>query len=208
MVYLLNDVEFEGVCNLPLLATEYLKPSIDFSEVNSLIITSQKALKALEIMDAPWRDKHLFTVGEATAKLVHSLGGRVRYSAEGYGEDLARAIIRQFPLGRYLYCRGKEVATDVGSMLRRSNIRVQDAVVYSTRCDSSVHREIPGGSVIIFTSPKTVRCFFKIWEWDGSWKAVAIGKTTKKAIPGNIDVAIPDSPSYEEAVALAKRLEN
>ena len=208
MIYLLNDVQFDGVENLPLLLTEYLKPTIDFSQVNSLIITSKKALLSLEAMNAPWRDKHLFTVGDATAKLVQSLGGKVHYSAEGYGEELAKTIIRQFPMGRYLYCRGKEVATDIGHLLRRSNIRVQDLMLYTTRCDESVRADIPRGSVIIFTSPKTVRCFFKQWEWDETWKAVAIGKTTKNAMPKKIDVLMPETPLLHAAVALAKGLEN
>ncbi len=208
VVFILNEAEFAGVENLPLLRTEYLKPVIDFSAVNSLIVTSKKALTALEMMGAPWRDKHLFAVGEATAEAVRSLGGSVYYCAEGYGEALAKTIIRSYPLGKYLYCRGKEVATDVGGLLRRSNVRVDDAVVYTTRCDTDIRADIPKGSVIIFTSPKTVRCFLKNWEWDASWKAVAIGKTTAKALPKTIAVSLPASPSFSEAVALAKGLEN
>jgi len=208
VIYLLNDREYDGVCNLPILATEYLKPSIDLSRFNSLIITSKNALTALEAMEVPWREKHLFVVGDATAKLVESLGAKVHYSAEGYGEELAKAIIRQFPMGRYLYCRGKEVATDIGILLRRSNIKVEDAVVYTTRCEAGIKREIPDSSVIIFTSPKTVRCFFNTWKWSESWHAVAIGKTTKKALPKDIDVHMPNHPSIDEAVALARGLEN
>lgn len=208
MVYLLNDTEFEGVENLPLLKTEYLKPAIDFSRVNSLIITSKKALLALEAMGTPWRDKHLFTVGEATAEAVRTLGGRVHYSAAGYGEELAKAIIRHYPMGRYLYARGKEVATDVGALLRRSNIRVEETVLYSTRCDETISAAIPANSIIIFTSPKTVRCFFKKWSWDPSWRAVAIGKTTKKAFPKTIDILLPEKPLLSEAVSLARGLEN
>lgn len=208
MVYLLNDAKFDGVQNLSLLKTEYLKPSIDLDSVNNIIVTSKKALYALDALGSEWKAKHIFTVGEATAAMVRELGGKVYHTAQGYGEDLAKDIIRHYSFGNYLYCRGKEVATDVGALLRRSNIAAVDAVLYATQCDSKIETDIPDGSIIIFTSPKTVRCFFRTWKWQESWQAVCIGKTTKNAMPRDIQVLMPKNPSFEEAVALAKGLEN
>lgn len=208
MVYLLNDVKFDGAQNLPLLKTEYLKPSIDFGPVNNIIVTSKKAVYALDALGTAWKSKHIFAVGDATAALVRELGGEIYHTARGYGEDMAKDIIRRYPFGNYLYCRGKEVATDVGALLRRSNIAAVDAVLYTTQCDPAVAADIPDGSIIIFTSPKTVRCFFRTWTWQQSWTAVCIGKTTKKAMPGDIGVVMPQIPSLEAAVALAKGLEN
>lgn len=208
MIFLSNDVPFDGVENLPLLTVEYLKPSMDLSGINSLILTSKNAVRALEETGIAWKEKHIFAVGEATADRVRSSGGKVYHTAKGYGEELARDIIRQFPFGNYLYCRGKEVAADIVGVLKRSNISVSEIVVYRTACNPDARAAIPKKSIIIFTSPKTVCCFLERWEWDASWQAVAIGKTTQKALPKTIPARMPKSPSLDEAVALARSLEN
>jgi uroporphyrinogen-III synthase len=208
VIFLSNDVKFDGVENLPLLSVEYLNPSIDLSGINSLILTSKNAVHALDATGKAWKEKHIFAVGDATADLVRASGGKVYHTAKGYGEELAKDIIRKFPFGNYLYCRGKEVAADIVGLLRRSNISISEIVVYRTRCNPDVRADIPKKSIIIFTSPKTVRCFFDRWEWDGSWRAVVIGQTTKKALPKGLEVLMPKTPSLKEAVALARGLEN
>lgn len=207
MIYLLNDTAFDGVVNLPVLETVYQKPLINLNQYNSIIITSKKTVEALEKMGIPWKEKHIFTVGKATEEAVKAAGGRVHYSAEGYGEELAREIIRRFPFGRYLYCRAKEVASDLGAMLKRSRIVLEEAVVYTTRCrDQAI--AIEDDAVVIFTSPKIVRCFFKQVRWRESMKAVCIGKTTLGAMPKDIQAVMPDVPTLQAAVSLAKRLED
>ncbi len=209
MIYLLSDKSVEGAVSLPMLDIRYLAPRIEWSAYNNLIITSGQALQALVALGNEWKEKNLFVVGEATAKRAKELGGKVYYRADGYGEDLAKAIIRSYPFGRYLYCRPRESAHDLVGMLRRSRIDANEVVVYETQCRSSAPEMTPeGNAVIIFTSPKIVRCFLQHFSWQPGWQAVCIGKTTAQALPKAITAHIPQKPLLEQAVALAVRLQN
>ena len=201
MIYLLSDKTFDGVVSLPMLRIEYLRPSIEWAKYNNLIITSGHALEALQRSgDESWKSKNLFVVGEATAAKAREMGAKIYHVSRGYGEELAKEIIRQFPFGSYLYCRPRESAHDLAGMLRRSRIKADECIVYTSQCDEKAEKPaIASGAVVIFTSPKVVRCFLNHYEWDASWKAVCIGKTTARALPKTIPCQCPETPLLELA---------
>lgn len=209
MIYLLSDKKIDGVVNIPLLDTVFLRPNIDLSKYNSLIFTSKKAVQAMESLELPWRQKHIFTIGEATTDFVKSLGASVYYQSNtGYGEEFAKEIIKKYPFGKYLHCRAKEVATDLTAILKKSGIFIDSAIVYKTECQKTSNETIEKNSVIIFTSPKIADCFFKFYKWNESLKAVCIGKTTKKAMPKDIEVFLPQEATIKSALELSKELQD
>lgn len=209
MIYLLSDKKIDGVVNIPLLDTVFLRPNIDLSKYNSLIFTSKKAVQAVESLELPWRQKHIFTIGEATTDFVKSLGASVYYQSNtGYGEEFAKEIIKKYPFGKYLHCRAKEVATDLTAILKKSGIFIDSAIVYKTECQKTSSDAIEKNSVIIFTSPKIADCFFKFYKWNESLKAVCIGKTTKKAMPKDIEVFLPQEATIKSALELSKELQD
>jgi uroporphyrinogen-III synthase len=61
-------------------------------------------------------------------------------------------------------------------------------------------------SIIIFTSPSTIKCFFKSFDWDSSFKAVVIGNSTKKHLPQDIECYESDSLSINGCIDKAKEI--
>ena len=59
-------------------------------------------------------------------------------------------------------------------------------------------------SIIIFTSPSSVKCFFNKFSWNSSYKAIVIGKTTATYLPKEIkNYQISSSTSVKDCVTLA-----
>ena len=62
-------------------------------------------------------------------------------------------------------------------------------------------------AIIIFTSPSTIRCFFKNFEWHESYIAILIGHATKEHLPKVCRYVIADEPLIDACVKKAKEVE-
>ncbi|MFT7878771.1 MAG: hypothetical protein ABXS91_00100 [Sulfurimonas sp.] len=59
-------------------------------------------------------------------------------------------------------------------------------------------------TVIIFTSPSTIRCFFENFEWDESYRAVVIGNAIQKHLPARVEYLVADEPSFAVCIDKAR----
>ncbi len=209
MVYILSDTPVEGAKRLPVIEQRFFDEKIDFSSYDYLIVTSKNALLAAEKIDPSWKETPLIAISDATAKKALQMGAKVAYvGSSGYGDELANEIVRRFdPKKHYLYLRGKKVLSRLVPILKEAGFRVDERIVYETVCVECEGLEPPPkGSTIIFSSPSTIECFLRCFEWDESYKAVAIGKKTASFFP--YQIALCPKPSLQEAVEFAKSLEN
>jgi uroporphyrinogen-III synthase len=97
------------------------------------------------------------------------------------------------------------VVSNLVSLLKEAHINVDEAIIYETACNKIKHLEVPKpGSVIIFSSPSTIECFFENFSWESSYKAVAIGQTTAQYLPTYVPYVVSKTTSIEDCIALAK----
>ena len=92
-------------------------------------------------------------------------------------------------------------------ILKEHHIECDYIPVYQTVCHEYKHKiKLPLDSIIIFSSPSTIECFFKKVEWDKSFTAISIGRTTAKYFPDFVKPLISDNTSLESCVCKALSL--
>ena len=205
MLYILSSTPVKGATLMPVIEQRFFKKAIDFLSYDYLLFTSKNAVIAAERISDEWKRIPAIVIGNATAAKVEELGGRVAFvSTSFYGERLAKEISERFdPKRRYLFLRPKAVATDIADILEKKGFHIDEQVVYETRCVECQRVQAPPrGSIIIFSSPSTVRCFFRCFAWDESYRAYALGTKTAAALPEGIECRICEGNTLQECIDL------
>jgi uroporphyrinogen-III synthase len=207
MIYLTNnDNKYEGVINLPLLATVYNTLEIDLNLFDAIIVTSKNAIKALNNSSKEWHKKPIYSISKPTSDYIISLNGNVVYTGiSGHGNDFANELIPILHNKKVLYLKAAEVVSNLEDILKQNGIDLASYIAYETVCQS-VNTKIESNSIIIFTSPSNIDCFLKNFSWDSTNMAVCIGKTTALRLPEYIKYHISSKTSIDECIKLAKNL--
>ena len=208
MIYLLSPLKKGGTFSLPMISFNIVSETIKFFSCDLLMFTSKQAVVSAHSIDISWKDYPCIAIGKATKKQIESLGGEVIYAPKDfYGEILAKDIQKLFFDKRILYLRPKAVSFDSKAYLAEQGIELYEQIIYETSCICYVEKDKPQKNVvIIFTSPSTVQCFFKNFDWDESYTAVLIGKATHKHLPKECNYVIADEPLIDACVKKAKEL--
>jgi len=204
-VYLLSPIPKEGTIFLPMIDFAVTAESIDFSQSDTLIFTSKQAVVTADKIDSSWKNYPCIAIGPATKKQIEELGGKVIYYPRSfYGETLSQDIAEFFRDKKLLYLRPKEISFDSKSFLKKEGITLYEQIIYETSCIKYMLKEKPSkNAIIIFTSPSTVHCFLKNFDWNESYTAVVIGNATKVHLPKNADYAIADEPLISSCIKKA-----
>ena len=208
MIYLLSPLKKEGTYSLPMISFETTANKIDFSSCNTLIFTSKQAVVSANNIDKNWKDYPSIAIGGATKSKIEELGGEVIYHPkEFYGESLAKDIKEYFSDKKLLYLRPKEVSFDSKGYLEKSGVYLEEQIIYETSCICyDIENRPKKNAIIIFTSPSTIRCFFKSFIWDKSYRAVLIGHATKEHLPSGCRYEIADVPLINSCIEKAKEM--
>jgi uroporphyrinogen-III synthase len=209
MIYLLSPTPKEGTVGLPMITFSTTANQIDFSKSDTLIFTSKQAVITAESIDQRWREYPCIAIGGATKKQIEVLGGQVIYHPQSfYGEQLHTDIATFFRDKKLLYLRPKEVSFDAKGFLSKEGIMLQEQIIYETSCVAySMQKKPAKGAIIIFTSPSTIRCFFKNFEWDESYVAVVIGRSTLKHLPQKCKYAVAEEPLIDACIIKAQQID-
>jgi len=202
-IYILSDTPVEGAVRLPLIRQRFFFPPIDLGRYDYILFSSKNGVKALQAIAPEWKDIPAFAIGKATAKQVEALGGRVLNEKFAfYGEEFVQQIAASIPpASRLLYPRARQVVTPVAKLLRDRGFAVEDVVVYETECAECDKLEPPKkGAHIIFSSPSTIRCFFRCFAWDRSYKAYVIGRKSAAAMPKHIPYTLFEGQTLQQIV--------
>ena len=207
-IYLLSPVSREGTLSLPMIRFDTLADRLDFGECDTLMFTSKQAVNTAETIDPDWKNIASIAIGPATKKQIEALGGEVIFHPEKfYGEKLAEEIADFFQDRTILYLRPREITFDSRGYLAAKGIILREQVIYETSCiDYQSGDQPPESSIIIFTSPSTIRCFLNNFHWLPSYTAVVIGQSTKKHLPSNASYIVADSPLIDACIKKAKEL--
>ncbi|MCD6212791.1 MAG: uroporphyrinogen-III synthase [Sulfurovum sp.] len=209
-IYLLSPTAKEGTIALPMIDFSITAESIDLSRSDTLIFTSKQAVVTADKIDTSWKNYPCIAIGPATKKQIEDLGGEVIYFPKSfYGETLSADIAAFFRDKKLLYLRPKEISFDSKAFLEKEGIVLQEQIIYETSCIKYTLEKKPlKGSIIIFTSPSTIHCFLKNFDWDESYTAVVIGKATKVHLPENANYVVADEPMIASCIEKAKEIKN
>lgn len=209
-IYLLSPTPKEGTMALPMIDFTVTAKSIDFSNSDTLIFTSKQAVVTADKIDGSWKNYPCVAIGPATKKQIEDLGGEVIYYPKSfYGETLSADIARFFRDKKLLYLRPKEISFDSKGYLEKEGITMQEQIIYETSCiQYSLEKKPSKNAIIIFTSPSTIHCFLKNFEWDESYTAVVIGKATKVHLPVDVEYVVADEPLINACIVKAKEIAN
>jgi len=205
LIYLLSPLKKEGTTSLPMISFSLLAKEIDFSEVEILMFTSKQAVVSANEIDESWKNYPCIAIGDATKKKIESLGGTVIFAPkEFYAKSLTDEIKERFSDKKILYLRPKEVSFDSKSYVAECGIELKEQILYETACVEYEDSQKPKqGAVIIFTSPSTIKCFFKNFDWDDSYTAVLIGEATQKQLPIYCKSVVSGEPLIDSCIKKA-----
>lgn len=112
----------------PVLEIQTLPARIEADRFASFVFTSQNAVRAVDtVLDLA--GKHVYAVGERTAKIAADRGARVTV-AGGTAEKLVDTIRADAPTGRLLFLRGKHTTGDLAESLNSVGIVTEESIVY------------------------------------------------------------------------------
>lgn len=204
-IYLLNNQKFEGVENLEVFKIEYIPSSIDLKKYDALIFTSKNAVYSLNSFNSDWKDISSYAIATKTAKIIEKQGGKVSFVGESsHGDEFAKELITFLKNKKALYIRAQKVVSNLVEILENANIDIGELITYKTVCNNDLKMEIENNSIVIFTSPSTIKCFFKKYRWNETLNAIVIGKTTAKYLPKDVNYQISSKTSVEECIKLAQ----
>lgn len=204
-IFLLNDKKVRWAQNIPLFKIVYKTTSIDLKKYDALLFTSKNGIKAIDSFNKDWKKIPAYVMSQQSAKLLKDMNGKLEYiSKTKHGNEFAYELVEKLQGKKVLYLRGKELVSDLINILKTNEIECKDEVIYENIFNKEVKkRKIPSGSKIIFTSPSTIKYFFRVFTWDDSYTAISIGKTTAKYFPENISPIIADDTSFHSCVSKA-----
>lgn len=206
-IFLISSKVYDEVISLPLIEIEYLDLNIDITEYNALIFTSQNAIESLDKSKLEWKKIPSYVIASKTAQYLKNKNGNLAYTGiNSHGNEFANELIDKLKNKKVLYVRGEKNVSSLFEILKNSNIDIEELFVYKTICSKKDFEKPKNNSVIIFTSPSTIECFFKRFSWDESFKAITIGKTTSKYLPEGVEYYISDEQSIEACISLAHKI--
>ncbi len=206
-IYLFSKTTHPDVIHVPILNTLFLQPKIDFSNYDAIVLTSKQAVTALENISPDWKKIPALSIASKTEAMVRDAGGLLLEKGDGYGDSLDDIIAKKYAAYRWLYPRPKVVASNFKERVKEGGVDIDDVVVYETSCNETCQNiDLPDDATLIFTSPFTIECFLKFYTFKSSYKVVAIGKTTAKALPKEVTYVMPKTPKVDACVTLAQQL--
>lgn len=207
-IYLFSDQAVEEVIHLPLFEILYLPFCVDITPFDALVLTSRNSVKALVKNGVQWRDKPCYAIGEGTANAIQEAGGDVVFTCNAsYGDIFAHELIPLLSHKNVFFPRAKEVVSPLYDILHQAGIAITQQVVYENVCKTYPPQDAPlKEAILIFTSPSTVHCFQKNFDWDESYKVIAIGKKTAAVLPLHVKPYLPSKQTIVACVELAKQI--
>ena len=201
-IYILSDKKINGAKNLQVFEIEFIKKDINFSNYDAIIFTSKNALYSIETFNKNWKNLPSYAIAPQTAKIIEDLGGNLQFIGEkNHGDEFALELLEILKNKKVLYLRGSKVVSKLVDILNQNSIICDEEIIYKTICKKLPKDiKLAKNSTIIFSSPSTIKCFLENLEWDTTFQAISIGKTTAKYFPDYITPIISDTTSLQSCV--------
>jgi uroporphyrinogen-III synthase len=201
-LYLFSISSHPKAISINSLDVTFLRPKINFSKYDYLIITSKQTSEALkQYKTQDYISKAALCVSKQSALSFEKLGGKVLDIGGGYGDNLV-SHIKSYPKNtKWLYLRAKVVASDFVKICKDDGFSIDEEVVYESDCSKDIQNvKVEDDATLIFTSPSSVKCFLKNNKIKTSNFVIVIGKTTAKALPKGINFIISKETTIESCI--------
>ncbi|WP_331861144.1 uroporphyrinogen-III synthase [Sulfurovum sp.] len=207
-IYVLSDKEVKHTKSLPMIETEMIEGKVDLGSYDAVVFSSKNGVKYIDRLNPEWKKIPAYAISAQTAKMIKNLGGKVAFvGKEKHGDEFAQELLTHLKGKRTAYIGAQDTVSNFMKILKENGIECDHIPVYRTVCKAHEKKiSLPKGSVVIFSSPSTIECFFKNVEWDESFKAISIGRTTAKYFPDFIQPLIAENTSLESCVYKALSL--
>ena len=203
-IYLFSISSSPHAISVNSLDINFFKPDINFSKYDYLIITSKQTSEALKQYEN-LQLKPALCVSVASAKSYEEIGGEILDIGGGYGDNLVDKIKSYPKTTKWLYLRAKIVASDFVRTCQNDGYNIDELIVYESDCSKAIWDvEVEDDSILIFTSPSSVKCFLKNHTISSHAKVIVIGKTTASALPKNINYQISEKTTIDSCFELLK----
>ena len=197
-IYLFSATPNLNALHVNTLDFDFFQPQINFSNYDYLVLTSKKAVDALQYYNKKdYINIPALCISRFTKEYYEKFAGKILDVGNGIGSNL-QTIIDTYPKDKkWLYLRAKEIASDA--------LHVEEAIVYESRCSDEIlnFRLEDNDAILIFTSPSSVRCFLKNNSLHVEQKIIVIGTTTAKALPTKVNYKVSDKTSINSCLELA-----
>ena len=204
-IYLFATSKSEHAINIKSLDVRFLKPDINFSRYDYLIITSKQTVKALEQYNKEdFIGIPALCVSLKTANSYKEFGGKILAIGDGYGDNLAKNIKEFLKETKWLYLRAELVASDFVQRSRGEGYSIEEEILYVSECSQEIlDVRVDDDSTLIFTSPSSIECFLKNNTIHPNAKVIVIGTTTANCLPDGIEYIVSQNTSIESCIELA-----
>lgn len=205
-IYILSDKSIKYAKNIPLLNILPINRNINLDQYGALIFTSKNGVKSLDNINKEWKQIPSYAISTQTAKEIKNLGGNLVFiGKKKHGDEFALELVELLTkYKKVAYIGAKKIVSKFIDILSENNIICDHLPVYETVCVEYKEKiNLPDNSIIIFSSPSTIECFFKNVYWKDSFKAISIGKTTKNYFPQNIQPILSENTTFQSCVQKA-----
>ena len=204
-IYLFATSKHPDAISAQSLQVRFLKPNIDFSKYDYLIITSKQTVKALEQYDKEdFINIPALCVSPKTAASYEGFGGNILEIGDGYGDNLVKNIKAKSKDKKWLYLRAEVIASDFVQRSKHEAYDIDEEILYVSECATEgLEVKVKDNPILIFTSPSSIECFLKTHTIDKNAKVIVIGKTTAKSLPKEVKYMIAQNTSIDSCMELA-----
>ncbi len=204
-IYLFATSKHPKAISAQSLQVRFLKPSIDFSKYDYLIITSKQTVKALEqYKKQDFINIPALCVSPKTANSYEDFGGNILEIGDGYGDNLVKNISSYSKNTRWLYLRAQVIASDFVQRCKNDGYKIDEEILYVSECaQEGLDVNVDKNPILIFTSPSSIECFLKNHIISENATVIVIGKTTAKKLAQNIGYKVAEKTSIDSCVELA-----
>ncbi len=204
-IYLFSISSHPDAISINSLDIKFLKPSIEFLKYDYFIVTSKQASEALKQYQ-PAGIKPALCVSVASAASYEDIGGEVLAIGGGYGDNLIDKIKEHPKDTKWLYLRAKVVASNFVKFCKNEGYCIDESIVYESDCSKEIFDvTVEDDSILIFTSPSSVKCFLNNHTISKYSKVIVIGKTTAKALPKEIKYQISSKTTIQSCFNLIEK---
>ncbi|WP_096027362.1 uroporphyrinogen-III synthase [Campylobacter lanienae] len=210
MIYLVSNTPYDDkdIVWLNLCKIKFFKFDVNLNKFDAIIVTSKNSINALKFNSIALTDTLVFAIGKATALACKEFGFTQIYEAlNSHGSEFGAEILEKLYGKRVLFIKAKETISNLDIYFTQNGIDISVIDGYENLIlKKDISSKPKPNSILIFTSPINVRAFIQNFNWDDSYKAVAIGKATAQALKPYTDPIISKSQTIKDCVELAKSL--
>lgn len=184
----------------------------DLEQFDCLIFTSKNAIKVLAFLAGKypqmqqWKTMPSFVIGKGSAEEILKQGGKLQYIASNFHSEIfIQELFPQVKDSNCLYLRAKEIISHLDCKLQNQGVQLTSKIIYQSKFKPLSCNRPPKNSILLFTAPSAYRFFLQNFDWDLSYRAIALGKTTFSSFENGIQKMLSPVQGIKKSVEFFRK---